>query len=204
MKIICVGRNYAKHAEELKNEVPKQPVVFLKPETALLKDNKPFFYPEFSQDVHHEAEVVIRINRNGRYVEPQFSHRYFSQVTLGVDFTARDLQSQQKAKGLPWEIAKGFDNSAAIGQLVNLDDVGGDIGNLNFSMDLNGKQVQTGNTADMLFHVHRIISYVSQFFFLKIGDLIFTGTPQGVGPVALNDRLIGKLEGKEMFDFRVK
>lgn len=203
MKIICIGRNYVAHARELNNEVPDNPVFFMKPDSALVINNRPFFYPEFSNDVHHELEVVIRINRLGRSIEEQFAGRYYSEVALGVDFTARDLQAEQKKRGLPWEIAKGFDYSAPVSEFFPVEKFG-DIHNLSFRLDLNGKTVQDGNTSLMIFSFEKIISYVSRFMTLKTGDLIYTGTPAGVGPVAINDRLEAYLEGKKLMDFPVK
>jgi 2-keto-4-pentenoate hydratase/2-oxohepta-3-ene-1,7-dioic acid hydratase in catechol pathway len=203
MKIICIGRNYVAHARELNNEVPEKPVFFMKPDSALVISNRPFFYPEFSSEVHHELEVVIRINRLGRSIEEKFAHRYFNEVALGLDFTARDLQAEQKKKGLPWEIAKGFDYSAPVSEFHPLDKFG-DIHNLAFRLDINGKTVQDGNTSLMIFSFEKIIAYVSRFMTLKTGDLIFTGTPAGVGPVAINDRLEAYLEGDKLMDFPVK
>jgi len=203
MKIICIGRNYVAHARELNNEVPSSPVFFMKPDSALVISNRPFFYPEFSQDVHHELEVVIRINRLGRSIEEKYAGRYFDKLGLGVDFTARDLQAEQKKKGLPWEIAKGFDYSAPISEFFALAEFK-DIHNLSFRLDLNGKNVQDGNTSLMIFSFEKIIAYVSRFMTLKTGDLIFTGTPAGVGPVAIGDRLEAYLEGKKVMDFPVK
>jgi 2-keto-4-pentenoate hydratase/2-oxohepta-3-ene-1,7-dioic acid hydratase in catechol pathway len=203
MKIICIGRNYVAHARELNNEVPDKPVFFMKPDSALVISNRPFFYPEFSKDVHHELEVVIRINRLGRSIEEKYAHRYFNELALGVDFTARDLQAEQKKKGLPWEIAKGFDYSAPVSEFHPLDKFG-DIHKLNFRLDINGKTVQDGNTSLMIFSFEKIIAYVSRFMTLKTGDLIFTGTPAGVGPVSINDRLEAYLEGEKLMDFPVK
>ncbi len=204
MKVICIGRNYSEHAKELKNEIPDKPVVFLKPQTALLKDNKPFYYPEWTKDLHYETEVVLKVCKQGKYVDEKFAHKYFEEVTVGIDFTARDLQSQQKAKGLPWEIAKAFDNSAVIGSFKKLSDVQQADAGIAFSMHLNGKTVQQGNTADMMFSFSKIIAYASQFFTLQTGDLIFTGTPAGVGPVNIGDRLEGFLGNEKAFDFEVK
>jgi 2-keto-4-pentenoate hydratase/2-oxohepta-3-ene-1,7-dioic acid hydratase in catechol pathway len=203
MKIICIGRNYVAHARELNNEVPDRPVFFMKPDSALVTSNRPFFYPDFSSDVHHELEVVIRINRLGRSIDEKYANRYFSELALGVDFTARDLQAEQKKKGLPWEIAKGFDYSAPVSEFYPLDRFG-DIHNLSFRLDINGKTVQDGNTSLMIFSFEKIIAYVSRFMTLKTGDLIFTGTPAGVGPVAVNDRLEAYLEGEKLMDFPVK
>jgi len=203
MKIICIGRNYVAHARELNNEVPDKPVFFMKPDSALVTANRPFFYPDFSKDVHHELEVVIRINRLGRSIEEQYADRYYNELALGVDFTARDLQAEQKKKGLPWEIAKGFDYSAPISEFFPVEKYG-DIHNLSFRLDLNGKTVQDGSTSLMIFSFEKIIAYVSRFMTLKTGDLIFTGTPAGVGPVAINDRLEAYLEGDKLMDFPVK
>ena len=203
MKIICIGRNYVAHARELNNEVPDKPVFFMKPDSALVISNRPFFYPEFSSDVHHELEVVIRINRLGKSIEERYARRYFNEVALGVDFTARDLQAEQKSRGLPWEIAKGFDYSAPVSEFYPLDKFG-DIHHLDFHLDINGKTVQEGNTSLMIFSFEKIIAYVSRFMTLKTGDLIFTGTPAGVGPVAINDRLEAYLEGEKLMDFPVK
>jgi len=203
MKIICIGRNYVAHARELNNEVPDTPFFFMKPDSALVTANRPFFYPEFSNDVHHELEVVIRINRLGRSIEEKYAHRYYNEVALGVDFTARDLQAEQKKKGLPWEIAKGFDYSAPISEFYPLDKYGA-IHKLGFRLDVNGKTVQDGNTSLMIFSFEKIIAYVSRFMTLKTGDLIYTGTPAGVGPVAINDRLEAYLEGDKLMDFPVK
>jgi 2-keto-4-pentenoate hydratase/2-oxohepta-3-ene-1,7-dioic acid hydratase in catechol pathway len=203
MKIICIGRNYSEHAKELNNAVPEKPVVFLKPATALLKDNKPFYLPDWSSDMHYETELVLKVCKQGKYIEEKFAHKYYDEVSVGIDFTARDLQSQQKAKGLPWEIAKSFDNSAAIGTFTKVADLGKAQG-FEFSMSLNGTEVQKGNTDDMLFSFDRIIAYTSQFFTLQVGDLIYTGTPAGVGPVRIGDRLEGYLEGLIVFDFEIK
>ena len=203
MKIICIGRNYVDHAKELNNEVPSKPVFFMKPDSALVTGNRPFFYPDFSSMVHHELEVVIRIGRLGRSIEEKFAGRYFSEIALGVDFTARDLQNEMKQKGLPWEIAKGFDYSAPVSEFFPVSDFR-DIHDLSFRLELNGKIVQEGNTAHMIFSFEKIIAYVSRFMTLKTGDLIFTGTPAGVGPVAVNDRLEAFLEGEKLMDFLVK
>jgi acylpyruvate hydrolase len=203
MKIICIGRNYIDHAKELKNPVPKRPVFFMKPDSALVIRNRPFFYPEFSNDVHYELEVVIKIERLGRSIQEKFASRYYSEVALGIDFTARDLQNEMKDKGLPWEIAKGFDYSAPVSEFVQVNKFK-DINKMAFSLQLNGKTVQEGNTADMIFSFDKIIAYVSQFVTLKTGDLIYTGTPAGVGPVKINDHLEASLEGKQLFDFYVK
>ena len=203
MKIICIGRNYVAHAQELNNDVPVKPVFFLKPDSALVIENRPFFYPDFSSNVHHELEVVIRIDRLGRSIEEKFADRYFSEIALGVDFTARDLQNEMKQKGLPWEIAKGFDYSAPVSEFLPVSRFK-DIDDLSFRLELNGQTVQDGTTALMIFSFEKIIAYVSRFMTLKTGDLIFTGTPAGVGPVSVNDRLEAYLEGEKLMDFHVK
>jgi 2-keto-4-pentenoate hydratase/2-oxohepta-3-ene-1,7-dioic acid hydratase in catechol pathway len=203
MKIICVGRNYVDHAKELKNEIPKEPVLFLKPETALILKKHPFFIPDFSNDVHHELEVVVRINKLGKHIEERFAHKYYNELTVGIDFTARDLQSQLKAKGLPWERAKAFDGSAMIGKFIEKQSVK-DVNNINFRLEKNGTTVQKGNTKDMLFSIDKIIAFASKYFTLKIGDLIFTGTPAGVAPVAIDDVLEGYIENERMFQLSVK
>jgi len=200
MKIICIGRNYSEHAKELKNEIPDKPVVFLKPQTALLKDNKPFYYPEWTKDLHYETELVLKICKQGKYIDEKFARKYFDEVTVGIDFTARDLQSQQKAKGLPWEIAKAFDNSAVIGEFRKANGSDG----FNFCMKLNGTEAQKGNTNDMMFSFEKIIAYASQFFTLQTGDLIFTGTPEGVGAVAIGDRLEAYIENEKLLNFEIK
>ncbi len=203
MKIICIGRNYSEHAKELKNDIPDKPMLFLKPQTALLKDNKPFYHPEWSSDIHYEAELVLKVCKQGKYIDEKFAHKYFDEVTVGIDFTARDLQSQQKAKGMPWEIAKAFDNSAVVGEIKKTSDLGKNK-SFHFHLMLNGTKVQDGNTDDMIFPFEKIISYASQFFTLQVGDLIFTGTPAGVGAVKVGDKLEGYLEGNKVFDCEIK
>jgi len=203
MKIICIGRNYAAHIEELKNEKPGKPVVFLKPDTALIKGGAPFYYPDFSSNIHHEIELVLKISKEGKYIQPQFAHRYFEEIGLGIDFTARDLQDQCKAKGLPWEIAKAFNGSAPIGEFKSVAELG-DLNNIDFQLEINGELKQKGNTSLMLFDFATIISYVSQFFTLKKGDLIYTGTPAGVGPVQPGDVLIGFIGNEKMLHVEVK
>ena len=203
MKIICIGRNYAAHIEELKNEKPGQPVVFLKPDTALIKGEAPFYYPDFSTNIHHEIELVLKISKEGKYIQPQFAHRYFDEIGLGIDFTARDLQDQCKAKGLPWEIAKAFNGSAPIGDFKSVTEFS-DLKNIDFHLEINGEVKQKGNTSLMLFDFATIISYVSQFFTLKKGDLIYTGTPAGVGPVQTGDQLIGFIGNEKMLHVEVK
>lgn len=202
MKIICIGRNYTEHIEELGNEKPDEPVIFMKPDSAILRNNDPFYIPDFSNDVHHEVEVVVRINRVGKSIEPKFAHKYYDEIGLGIDFTARDLQSKLKSKGLPWELAKGFNSSAPISPFISKE--GFDLTNLNFHLDINGETIQKSNTSLMLFPVDEMIAFVSRYFTLKKGDLIFTGTPKGVGPIKVGDRLQGYLEERKMFDFLVK
>ena len=203
MKIICIGRNYTNHIAELQNERPTEPVVFMKPDSAVLLKQHPFVLPEFSNEVHHEIELVVKINKVGKYIEPKFAHKYYDEISVGIDFTARDLQDQLKAKGLPWEKAKAFDGSAVIGEFVSkeqftsLDDV-------NFELLKNGQVAQKGNSSLMLWKIDELIAYVSQFFTLKIGDIIFTGTPEGVASVQPNDVLEGFLEGQQLFRIQVK
>jgi len=203
MKIICIGRNYTDHIKELENERPEEPVIFLKPDTSLLLKNQPFFIPPFSEDVHYEVEVLVRINRIGKHIQEKFSHKYYDEIGLGIDFTARDLQAKLKAKGLPWEKAKAFDGAAVVGAWVSKSELP-NVDNLNFQMKKNNEIVQSGTTSLMLWKIDEIISYVSQFFTLKIGDIIFTGTPAGVGKVSENDILEGSLEGRKMFSIKVK
>ncbi len=203
MKIICIGRNYAEHAKEMKSEVPTEPVFFMKPDTALLKVNEPFYFPDFTKDLHHEIEVVLKISKVGKHIAEEFAHKYYDEISLGIDFTARDLQAQCKAKGLPWEKAKSFDSSAPIGKFLNKTELG-DLQNLNFELKINNESKQKGNTSDLLFSFDKIIAYVSQFVTLKVGDLIYTGTPEGVGPVKIGDKLQGSLNGTELFSFEVK
>jgi 2-keto-4-pentenoate hydratase/2-oxohepta-3-ene-1,7-dioic acid hydratase in catechol pathway len=207
MKIICIGRNYAEHIRELNNEIPDEPVIFIKPDSALLRNNAPFFIPEFSNDVHYEVELVIKINKLGKHIPIQFARDYYSEIALGIDFTARDVQSKLKEKGLPWEKAKGFDHSAVISKFIPVEQFGisqnDSIKSLNFSLQKNNVVVQQGNTDFMINNIDEIISHVSQYFTLKIGDYIFTGTPAGVGPVAPGDHLTGFIEETEMFSFQV-
>lgn len=202
MKIICIGRNYVDHVKELQNEIPAEPVVFLKPDTAYLKNGQDFYYPDFTSDLHYEAEIVLRINKAGKHIDEKFARRYFDAMSIGIDFTARDLQNQLKAKGLPWERAKAFDYSAPLGDLVNPADY--DLNNLNFRLDLNGQTVQQGNTGLMMYSFNKIIAYVSKFFTLKKGDLIYTGTPAGVGPVKIGDTLQAFIEDKKLLEFTIK
>jgi len=203
MKIICIGRNYTKHIEELLNERPDEPVVFMKPDSAVLLKQHPFVIPEFSEDIHHELEVIVKINKVGKYIEPKFAHKYYDEIAVGIDFTARDLQQKLKDKGLPWEKAKAFDGSAVIGDFVSKSDFKS-LDNLNFEMTNNGVTVQKGNTSFMLWKIDELIAYVSQFFTLKIGDIIFTGTPEGVAVVRPDDVLEGFLEGNKLFRIQVK
>ena len=203
MKVICVGRNYTAHAKELNNAIPTEPVIFLKPDTALIPKRQPFFYPSFSTDVHYEAELVVRINRVGKHIQEKFAHKYYSELSLGIDFTARDLQAKLKEKGLPWEKAKAFDGSAPVGKFLNKS-VFNDLGNLDFSLKINDEVRQNGNTADMLFSIDKLIAYISQYFTLKIGDLIFTGTPEGVGPIHKGDHLQGFIAENKVLDLKIK
>lgn len=202
MKIIAVGRNYVEHIQELNNERPDQPVIFSKPETAILKNNEPFYIPSFSSDIHHEVEIVLKISKIGKNIEEKFANKYYDEIALGVDFTARDVQSKLKEKSLPWDLAKGFDGSAPISNFVSKTDF--DLTNLNFSMDKNGQRKQTGNTSHMLYSFDYLVSFISRYFTLKTGDMIFTGTPSGVSAVKIGDQLTGRIEDKVMFDFEVK
>mgnify|MGYP000838251335 FL=1 len=205
MKIIAVEMNYAQHNKELGHtQENREPVIFMKPDSAILKDGKPFFIPDFSDEVHYETELVVRINRLGKNIAPRFAHRYYDAVTVGIDFTARDLQRKFREAGNPWELCKGFDNSAAIGTFISLEQAGGDLQNLDFHLDIDGCEVQRGNTADMLFKIDDIIAYVSRFMTLKIGDLLFTGTPAGVGPVSVGQHLQGYLGGEKLLDFHIR
>ena len=203
MKIICIGRNYTDHISELKNEKPTEPVVFLKPDTAILLKKQPFFIPDFSNNVQHEVEVLVKINRIGKYIAPKFSHKYYQEISLGIDFTARDLQQQLKEKGLPWEKSKSFDGAAVVGKWIDKSRFES-VNNIEFTLQKNEAIVQNGNTANMLWKIDELIAYVSQYFTLKIGDIIFTGTPSGVAKVVTNDILVGFLEDEKMFDIRVK
>lgn len=201
MKIICIGRNYADHAKELNNALPEEPVFFMKPDTALLRNNDPFFLPDFSQDVHHEIELVLRICKAGKHIEPEFASAYYNEITAGIDFTARDVQQQLKQKGLPWEKAKAFDGSAVTGTFLPFADMPE---NIAFSLEKNGQTVQSGLSSDMIFSFNEIISFVSRFVTLKVGDLIYTGTPAGVSAVQIGDTLAGKLGSTEVFRFAVR
>ena len=202
MKIICIGRNYAAHAKEMKSEVPKEPVFFIKPETAVIIKNKPFFYPDFSKDIHHEVELVIKISKHGKNIEELFAHKYYQEIGIGIDFTARDIQAICKEKGLPWEKAKAFDGSAPVGAFLKKEKFK-DFKRIHFHLTKNGETVQKGNTEDLLFSFDQIISYVSQFITLKKGDLIYTGTPEGVGPVKKGDELLAYIEDEKMLRVKV-
>jgi 2-keto-4-pentenoate hydratase/2-oxohepta-3-ene-1,7-dioic acid hydratase in catechol pathway len=202
LKIICIGRNFTDHIEELDNQKPKNPVVFMKPDTSLIQNNQPFFTPAFSDDIHHEVELVIKINRIGKYIDQKFAHKYYENITVGLDFTARDLQNDLKVKGLPWEKSKSFDGSALIGKWLNKNEF--NLNNLNFHLNINNTLIQKGNTSLMLWKIDEIISYVSQFFTLKIGDLIFTGTPAGVSRLNKEDVLEGFVEEIKCFQIKIK
>ncbi|MCC9073602.1 fumarylacetoacetate hydrolase family protein [Flavobacterium sp. F-65] len=203
MKIICIGRNYTNHIEELQNERPTEPVVFMKPDSAVLLKQHPFVIPEFSEDIHHEIELIVKINKVGKYIEPKFAHKYYDEISVGIDFTARDLQTKLKEKGLPWEKAKAFDGSAVIGEFLPKTQFSS-LENITFELTNNSKSVQKGNSNMMLWKIDELISYVSQYFTLKIGDIIFTGTPEGVAAVKPDDVLEGFLEGKKLFRIQVK
>jgi 2-keto-4-pentenoate hydratase/2-oxohepta-3-ene-1,7-dioic acid hydratase in catechol pathway len=202
MKIFCIGRNYSEHAKELGNAVPENPVVFSKPDTALLKNGEPFYHPDFSYDIHHEVELVIRINKMGKKIQPKFARNYFNEIGLGIDFTARDIQQKLKEKELPWELAKAFDGSAPLGDFINIESV--DLKSIQFSLSKNGSIVQQGNTAQMIFSFEEIVSFISQYFTLKVGDLIYTGTPAGVSKVNIGDTLEGFIEQQKMLVCEVK
>jgi len=202
MKIICVGRNYGEHAKELGNEIPEDPVIFMKPDTAILKKGSDFYIPEFSDDIHYELEVVLKISKGGKYIRKENAGKHFDEIGLGIDFTARDLQSKLKDKGLPWELAKGFDGSAVVSDFVSKDNY--DLQNLNFSLTKNNEKAQHGNTSEMIFSPEDIIAFASQYFTLRVGDLIFTGTPKGVGKVSENDILEAYLENEKLFSLKIQ
>ena len=202
MKVICIGRNYVDHIKELNNEKPDRPVIFMKPDTSILRDNAPFYYPSFTEEIHHEVELLVKIKKEGKAVEKEFAHKYYDQIGLGIDLTARDLQSVFKDKGLPWDLAKGFNGSAPISEFLDKESF--DLSNLHFKLLKNGDVVQEGNSSLMLSSIDEIISYVSKFITLKTGDIIFTGTPKGVGPIKIGDRLTGFIENEEMFSFEIK
>lgn len=204
MKIICIGRNYTEHIAELQNERPEDPVIFLKPETSVVLKKQPFFIPAFSDDVHHEVEILVRINKVGKHIQQKFAQKYYDEIGLGIDFTARDLQKKLKEKGLPWEKAKAFDGAAVVGEKWLPKEQFKDLQNIQFSLEKNGEKVQSGNTSHMLWKIDEIIEYVSQYFTLKIGDIIFTGTPAGVARVAINDELTGFIEDSKIFSIQVK
>jgi len=203
MKIICIGLNYKQHVKEMNRPVPAEPVVFLKPDSSLLKNNKPFFLPDFSSDIHYEVEVVIKICRLGKGISPRFAHRYYDQATVGIDITARDIQSRLFRENLPWEISKGFDGAAPVGRFIPVTSIN-NISNLDFRLEINGLIVQKSNTCDMMFGFDEIVAYVSNFFTLKTGDLIFTGTPPGVGPLKRDDNLVAYLGKEPLLDFMIR
>lgn len=203
MKIICIGRNYSEHAMELKNDIPDEPVIFLKPQSSLLQKGKDFYYPDFTQDLHYECELVLKICKNGKHIREKFAHKYYNRISVGIDFTARDIQQKQKEKRLPWEIAKAFDNSAVTGRFIDIDEERKKQP-FRFKLLVNGAEKQSGNSAYMIFSADKIISYVSQYFTLNTGDLIFTGTPKGVGAIAIGDKLEGYLEEEKLFELSIK
>lgn len=203
MKIICIGRNYTEHIAELENEKPTDPVIFMKPDTSILLKKQPFFIPDFSKEIHHEVEILVKINKLGKYIDQKFAHKYYDEISVGIDFTARDLQSKLKEKGLPWEKAKAFDGSAVVGEWISKDQFA-DLNDLTFTLEKNSEVVQQGNTKQMLWKIDELIAYVSQYFTLKIGDIIFSGTPAGVSKVSTDDRLTGYLEGQQLFSILVK
>lgn len=203
MKIICIGRNYAEHAKEMNAAVPTEPVFFLKPDTAIIKDNQPFYYPDFSKEIHHEVELVLKINKPGKNIDVKFANKYYDEIGIGIDFTARDIQAKCKEKGLPWEKAKAFDGSAPIGKFIDKKKIA-DVNNINFNLKINENTVQIGNTKDLLFSFDAVVSYVSKFITLKTGDLIYTGTPEGVGPVKIGDKLEASIENETLLTFEIK
>ncbi len=203
MKIICIGRNYAEHAKELNNAVPTEPVFFMKPDTALIRNRQPFYHPDFSNDIHHEIELVLVVCKTGKNIDEKFASKYYNKLAIGIDFTARDLQNSAKEKGLPWEKAKAFDGSAPLGESVDVSTIK-DVNDINFHLEINGKTVQQGNTKDLLFSFDKIIAFISRFITLKTGDLIYTGTPAGVGKVNIGDKLEGFMEGNKMLEVAIK
>jgi len=203
MKIICIGLSYRNHAREMNKPIPVEPVVFLKPDSAILKKNKPFFLPDFSQMIQYETEVVVKISRLGKGISPEYAGRYYDEITLGIDITARDIQAKNAAAGLPWELSKGFDGSAPLGEFIPVSTVK-DVNNIDFRLEINEKIVQQGNTSDMIFNINELIAYVSRYFTLKTGDLLFTGTPAGVGPLRKNDNLVAYLGDKPLLDFMIR
>jgi acylpyruvate hydrolase len=204
MKIICIGQNYHAHVKEMKGEVPSVPMFFIKPDSSLLLRNHPFYYPDFTHELHYEAEIVVKISRVGKHIQRPFANRYYEEIAFGIDLTARDLQRQCKASGAPWEIAKGFEFSAPVSRFIGLEELGMQIDQIPFRLDLNGKTVQQGNTSDMIFHLDEIIEYVSRFMTLKMGDMIFTGTPSGVGPLAIGDLLEGYVGDRKMMKMNIR
>jgi len=203
MKILAIGQNYVEHNKELNHAHPEKPMVFMMPDTAILRKNRPFYIPDFSNELHHEVELIVKINRLGKNIAKKFAHRYYAEIGLGIDFTARDIQQKLKEKGYPWEISKAFDNAAVIGDFMSVTEVE-DVQNIDFRLDVNGETVQKGNSKDMIFSIDAFIAYASQFFTFKIGDILFTGTPSGVGPVKVGDRLEGYIFDRKMFDFKIK
>ena len=203
MKIVAIGRNYAAHAKELNNPAPSSPVIFMKPDTAVLKDNKPFYLPDFSNEIHHEIEIVLKICKEGKHISEKFAHNYYDEIGLGVDFTARDIQQIHKEKGLPWELAKAFDNSAPVSNFIPKNNFT-NLNSISFNLTLNNKIVQAGNTKDLLFSFDYLIAYISRYITIKKGDLIFTGTPEGVGKISIGDRLCGFIENEKLLDFEIK
>ncbi len=203
MKIICIGHNYIKHIKELNSSIPTEPVFFLKPDTALIKDNNPFYYPDFSKEIHHEVELILKINKPGKNIQTQFANKYYDEIGIGIDFTARDIQAECKKNGLPWEKAKAFDGAAPVGKFIDKKQFA-DEKNIDFHLTINGKTVQSGNTTDLIFSFDTIIAYISKYFTLKTGDLIYTGTPEGVGQVKIGDRLEAYIENQKLLDFEVK
>ena len=203
MKIICIGRNYAEHAKELNNAVPTEPVFFMKPDTALIRNGQPFYHPDFSNDIHHEIELVLVVCKTGKNIDEKFASKYYNKLAIGIDFTARDLQNSAKEKGLPWEKAKAFDGSAPLGESVDVSTIK-DVNDINFHLEINGKTVQQGNTKDLLFSFDKIIAFISRFITLKTGDLIYTGTPAGVGKVNIGDKMEGFMEGNKMLEVAIK
>lgn len=203
MKIICIGRNYVEHAKEMNWQLDEKPIVFMKPDTALLQNNKPFYLPDFSEEIHHEVELVLKINKEGKNIDEKFAHKYYDEVSVGIDFTARDLQKQFKSKGMPWELAKAFDGSAPVGNFIPKNDFQ-NINALSFHLDINGKQVQKGNTKDLIFSFDKLIAFISKFITLRKGDLIFTGTPEGVSAVKVGDKLEAYIENQKLLSFAIK
>lgn len=203
MKIICVGRNYVAHAAELGNSAPTEPIIFIKPKTALLSPGRDFYYPEFTDDLHYEAELVYRICKNGKHIQEKFAHTYYDEITIGIDFTARDIQERLKEQGLPWELAKGFDGSAVVGEFIPISQVT-PVQQIPFSLDRNGERVQEGHSGQMLFNIDKVIAFASQYFSLNIGDLIYTGTPPGVGATSVEDHFVGRIGDRPLLDLRVR